>query len=377
MSFLLTAFAALPLLAAAAIVDKSNVCKLDGQPLPKDFVYGCGTSAYQIEGAWNIDGKGESIWDNFVHLDKGKYIQNGDTGNVAMDFYHTYKTDIPLFKHALGINAYDFTVAWTRLLPDGTGTQVNKKGAQFYKDMMKTVHDNGMTASCTLYHWDLPQALQTKYKGWLDQQVVKDFENYAEVAMTALGGHCDRWISMNEPRTFCTEGYGTDIVSAPGYKGTILDQFKCMHHALLAHSAAHKVFKRLHSQGKVMGNFGIKIDGGLSLPLDSNSKADLAAVQRAADFEIGWPLAPITTGDYPSSMRETLGDKLPKFTLEESKDLKNSYDVIWYDGYTRAYAGAIKGKCEESNEEAAWPTCVNEVTEKDDGKPIGKPTGSE
>lgn len=375
MSFLLTALALLPFLAAAHSVNKGNISKLDGQPLPHDFVYGCGTSAYQIEGAWKEDGKGESIWDNFAHLKKGKYIKNGDTGNVAMNFYHTYKSDIPLFRKALGINAYDYTISWPRLLPKGTGKQVNKKGAQFYKDMMRTVHDNGMSASCTLYHWDLPQVLQEKYKGWLDQQVVKDFENYAEVAMNTLGHDCDRWISMNEPRTFCTEGYGTEIVSAPGFKGTVLDQFKCMHHALLAHSAAHKVFKRLKSQGKVKGTFGIKADGGLSLPLDAKSKADLDAVQRAADYEIGWVIAPLTTGDYPLSMRKTMGDKLPKFTPEESKNLKNSYDVVWYDGYSRAYAGAITGKCEESNEDAAWPTCVNEVTEKD-GKPIGKPTGS-
>lgn len=149
-----------------------------------------------------------------------------------------------------------------------------------------------------------------------------------------------------------------------------------MHNALLAHSASHKVYKELESQGKVKGGFGIKADGGYSLPLDPKSKADHDAVERAAEFEIGWVIAPLTTGDYPPSLRATLGDKLPKFTAEESAAIKDSYDVVWYDGYTRAYAGAIKGKCEESNEDASWPTCVVETSERD-GKPIGVPTGSE
>jgi beta-glucosidase len=123
-----------------------------------------------------------------------------------------------------------------------------------------------------------------------------------------------------------------------------------MHNALLAHAAAHKVYKDLESQGKVRGGFGIKADGGYSLPLDPNSKADHDAVERAADFEIGWVIAPLTTGDYPKSLRDTLGDKLPKFTAEQSASLKDSYSVIWFDGYSRGFAGAIKGKCEESNE---------------------------
>jgi beta-glucosidase/6-phospho-beta-glucosidase/beta-galactosidase len=121
-----------------------------------------------------------------------------------MDFYHTYKTDLPLFRKALGVNNYDFTISWTRILPDGTGDKPNDKGVEFYKDMMRVAHDNGMSTSCTLYHWDLPQKLQDRYKGWMSADVVKDFENYARVTMTALGGLCSHWLSMNEPRTFAS-----------------------------------------------------------------------------------------------------------------------------------------------------------------------------
>lgn len=261
---------------------------LDGHVLPRNFIYGCGTSAYQVEGAWNADGKGMSIWDVFAH-GKGKgHIRGDQTGDIAMDFYHTYPRDISLFHRALGVNNYDFTLAWTRLLPTGKGKQVNESGLQFYKNMMRTVHENNMTATCTLYHWDLPHALQAEYKGWLSRNIVRDFENYAAVVMEALGNDCDRWLSMNEPRTFCTEGYGTEQVSAPGFEGTMLDTFKCMHHALLAHAASHRVFRTLKANNKFRGTFGIKIDGQVSLPLDPQSKADQAAAQRATDFVRGW-----------------------------------------------------------------------------------------
>jgi beta-glucosidase/6-phospho-beta-glucosidase/beta-galactosidase len=257
---------------------------LDGQRLPDDFIHGCGTSAYQIEGAWDADGKGVSIWDKFAH-EKGKdHVLDDDTGDVAMDFYHTYEKDLPLFKQALGINNYDFTLSWTRLLPDGKGTTINQKGLQFYKDMIKKVHENGMSASCTLYHWDLPQALQDQYQGWTSPRVIDDFKNYATVVMEALGADCDRWISMNEPRTFCTEGYNTEVESAPAQKGTIDIMYKCMHNALLSHAHSYQVFQRLKRGGKVRGTFGIKTDGGNALPLDRSSKADQAAALRSNTF---------------------------------------------------------------------------------------------
>lgn len=128
---------------------------LGGEKLPRDFLYGCGTSAYQIEGAWNEDGKGPSIWDRFAH-DKGKgHVNNDETGDVAMNFYHTYKQDIPLFVDKTGINNYDYTIAWTRILPHGRGTTPNKAGVEFYRNVNRVTHEAGASASCTLYHWDL------------------------------------------------------------------------------------------------------------------------------------------------------------------------------------------------------------------------------
>lgn len=204
---------------------------------------------------------------------------------VAVDFYHTYAHDVPLFRKALGINNYDFTLSWTRILPSGRGHTPNSNGVQFYHNVARTAHAHDMSASCTLYHWDLPQALQHEYGGWLNRKVVTDFANYARVAMVALGGVCDRWISMNEPRTFCVEGYGVGGESAPGYTFDSPNMtYQCMHHALLAHAAAHETFQDLKKQGRVRGTFGIKIDGGPAKPRRRAYAADVDAAQRSMDF---------------------------------------------------------------------------------------------
>lgn len=144
-------------------------------------------------------------------------------------------------------------MAWTRILPQGTGKTANKAGIDYYRRVAQATHKAGGTFTATLYHWDLPEALQQRYKGWVSPKIVDDFGNYARVAMTALGDVVDEWISLNEPRTFCTEGYGPEPVSAPGYNGTLIDQYRCFHHALLAHARAAEVFADLKKQGKVKG----------------------------------------------------------------------------------------------------------------------------
>lgn len=144
-SVLLLLFATTSVLAGS----KSSL-QVGKHKLPDDFIYGCGTSAYQIEGAWNEDGKGPSIWDTFVG--RKSAIKNGDTGRVAMDFYHSYPRDLPLFHNAAGINTFDHTVAWTRILPDGSGKKANKRGVDFYRQVANVIHQQGMTFSATLYH---------------------------------------------------------------------------------------------------------------------------------------------------------------------------------------------------------------------------------
>lgn len=183
----------------------------------------------------------------------------------------------------------------------------------------------------------------------------------------------DRWLSMNEPRTFCSEGYAADPLSAPGLNGNLTTLYECFHHALLAHARAHKVFRELKAQGKVKGTFGLKIDGSAAKPYDPKSEKDKAAALRDMDFAgVGWALGPLTTGEYPLVMRQTMGDLLPRFSKSEAALIKDSFDLVYFDLYTSSYAKHVDN-CTRSHE--TWPVCVEE-TSKRNGKPIGKPTGS-
>ena len=162
---------------------------------PKDFKWGCATSAYQIEGAYAKDGKGRSIWDHFAHT-PGK-IKNDDNGNIAIDHYHRYKEDVALIK-SQGFKVYRFSIAWSRVMPTGKD-QVNEAGIRFYSNLIDELLANDIEPWVTLYHWDLPQALQDEYGGWLNLQVVEHFKAYAALCFERFGDRVKNWITFNEP----------------------------------------------------------------------------------------------------------------------------------------------------------------------------------
>ncbi|KAJ6597102.1 glycoside hydrolase [Mycena vulgaris] len=362
---------------------------LDGKALPKGFIYGCATSAYQIEGAWNIDGKTPSIWDAFLHNKSTNDVTYGATGDVADDFYHTYRTDLPLFRSALGVGTYDFTIAWTRIMPSGRGP-LNKKGVDFYRNVIRASKASGMSNICvrplkrrvsesasrlmsnssqTLYHWDLPQSLQAEYGGWLSRKIVDDFRGYAREVFKALGDECSHWVTMNEPRTFCTEGFGPDPDNAPGVVSTYKEQYTCMHYALLAHAAAVDEFRR----GGYKGKIGIKIDGGVTLPLNPASAADREAAARTMDFEVGRDVAPLYTGDYPATVLNT--GALPlRFTAAEKQMLKGSVDFLGLDFYSSQWATGAPN-CTPASD--SYPECTTTYQQNPHtGLDIGRPTAS-
>ena len=161
---------------------------------PADFVWGAATSAYQIEGAWNEDGKGESIWDRFSHT-PGK-IENGHTGDVACDHYHRWREDVALMRE-IGLDAYRFSISWPRVLPSGRG-QVNTAGLDFYDRLVDGLLEAGILPFVTLYHWDLPQALQDE-GGWVNRDTAYVFADYAQVVVRRLGDRVRAWITQNEP----------------------------------------------------------------------------------------------------------------------------------------------------------------------------------
>jgi len=267
------------------------------------------------------------------------------------------------------VGTFEFTIAWTRIMPAGRGP-LNPAGLAFYRDVIRKSKSSGMSNICTLYHWDLPQSLQDEYGGWLNRKVVDDFRGYARAVFSALGDECSHWVTMNEPRTFCTEGYGPDPDNAPGIRSTFKEQYTCMHFALLAHAAAVDEFRR----GGYKGKIGIKVDGGVSLPLNPASAVDKAAAARTMDFEVGRDVAPLYTGDYPASV--IASGTLPlRFTPAEKALLKGSVDFIGLDFYTSQWVTATP-HCKPSSD--TYPECTdsfqqNPVTMID----IGRPTASD
>ncbi|MEM5199731.1 glycoside hydrolase family 1 protein, partial [Enterococcus faecium] len=170
---------------------------------PQDFLWGSASAAYQVEGAWNEDGKGASVWDEFVRL-PGKTFKE-TTGDLAVDHYHRFKEDVALMKQQ-GLKAYRFSIAWTRILPEGRG-QVNQAGLKFYSDLIDELLAAGIEPMVTLYHWDLPAVLQKEYGGWESRKIIADFVAYAKILFDAFRGKVRYWISLNEQNVFTSLGY--------------------------------------------------------------------------------------------------------------------------------------------------------------------------
>lgn len=352
---------------------------------PKGFIVGCATSAYQIEGAWNLDGKGPSIWDNFTHT-PGKIADN-TTGDVTCDHYHRYKEDVQLFKK-LGVNTYSFTVAWSRVLPTGK-LPVNQKGIQFYVNLVKELHKNGIKPIATLYHWDIPQALDDKYKAWLGDEVVTDFATYADVVFSHLAPYVSTFVTMNEPAVFCNGGYrygdnapgrcSDRSICAEGNSTT--EPWICGHNALRAHAAAVNVYRTKY-QKKFPGQISVILDNTWTEPLNPRSKADQAAAERSMQFYMGWFAHAIWIGDYPPAMRQTMGSILPALTPAEKRAIKGSADFFPWDAYTSAWATPVAdySSCVTNPAHDAWPECVTTLQQKGNnaayGELIGAPTAS-
>ncbi|KAJ0961709.1 hypothetical protein J5N97_000028 [Dioscorea zingiberensis] len=322
--------------------------KLNRSSFPEGFIFGTSSSAYQYEGGRNIDGKGPSIWDTFTHLHPEKIVDRSN-GDVAIDSYHFYKEDVKTMKK-MGMDAYRFSIAWTRILPNGSlSGGINKEGVKYYNNLIDELISHGVKPFVTLFHWDSPQSLEDKYGGFLSQNIIVDFEDYAEVCFKEFGDRVKHWITFNEPWSFCVAGYASGFL-APG-RCSPYESGQCRvgdssrepyigaHHQLLAHAAAVKTYK-LKYQGHQKGKIGISIVSTWFVPY-SKSKSDDDTAKRALDFMYGWFMDPLVFGDYPHSMRAYVGDRLPKFTKEQSKIVKGSFDFIGLNYYTANYAQNI------------------------------------
>ncbi|XP_063943282.1 cyanidin 3-O-glucoside 7-O-glucosyltransferase (acyl-glucose) isoform X2 [Daucus carota subsp. sativus] len=306
---------------------------------PADFVFGSGTSAYQVEGAPFEDGKTPSTWDIFTH---DGYVNNGETGDIACDGYHKYKEDVKLMADT-GLEAYRFSISWTRLIPNGRGP-INPKGLQFYNNLINELITWGIQPHVTLFHGDLPQSLEDEYGGWLDKKILKDFVVYADACFREFGDRVMHWTTFNEinmlpmlgydagmmPPRRCSSFYGMNCT-----QGALDEPYRVAHNTLLAHASAAKLYKQKYKPVQ-HGFIGLNVLAFWFSPYTITTE-DLLATQRANDFYVGWFVNPLVKGDYPDVIKKNAGKKIPSFTKTESLRLKGSFDFLGVNHYASGY----------------------------------------
>jgi beta-glucosidase len=288
---------------------------------PAGFLWGAATAAYQIEGAWNEDGRGESIWDRFSH--SPYRVLNGDTGDVACDHYHRMPQDVALMKE-LGLQTYRFSISWPRVLPQGRGA-VNQKGLDFYNRLVDTLLEAGIAPNATLNHWDFPQALQDQ-GGWPNRDSADWFADYARVMFDKLGDRVAMWSTHNEPWVVAFVGHAFGDF-APGM-ADFSQAFQATHHLLLAHGKALQVFR----QGGYQGDIGIVLDLQHRQPA-TNSEADRAACQRVFESTLGLFLNPLFKGRYPEMLFEWIGPLAPRIDDGDMALINQPLDFLGVNHY--------------------------------------------
>lgn len=224
---------------------------LNSNNFPEDFLFGVATAAYQIEGAWNEDGKGENIWDNFTH-GHPEYIEDNSSGDIACDSYHKVDEDIALIK-SLGVDFYRFSLSWSRILPKGYSYNVNEDGIAYYNKLINGLVAEGIEPMVTLYHWDLPEVFQD-LGGWPNELIADYFEDYAKVAFDRFADRVKYWITFNEPYNVCYQGYG-NVKKAPALNMTGFADYLCTHTVLKAHARVYHLYNETYKSkynGKYM-----------------------------------------------------------------------------------------------------------------------------
>ena len=290
---------------------------------PKGFVWGAATAAYQIEGAWDEDGKGESIWDRFCHSPGN--ISDGHTGDEACDHYHRWQEDIGIMKQ-LGLQAYRFSVSWPRVLPQGRG-RVNPKGLDFYDRLVDGLLEEKIEPYLTLYHWDLPQALQEE-GGWANRKTAQAFADYAVLMVKRLGDRVKFWTTFNEPGVTVFEG-NLRGEHAPGNRDP-KTAFQVLHHVNLAHGLGMQAMRAAQPDLQV----GIVLDLWGHDPASDNPE-DVAAAERAWWGGQTIFLDPLLCGHYPLKMDEIAGENMPEVQDGDMALIAQKLDYLGVNFYSR------------------------------------------
>ncbi|SET34767.1 glycoside hydrolase family 1 protein [Thorsellia anophelis] len=344
---------------------------VERKPFPKDFLWGSASAAYQIEGAWDKDGKGPSIWDNFVRIE-GKTFK-GTNGDVAVDHYHRFKEDVALMAEQ-GLKTYRFSVAWTRILPNGRG-EVNEKGLMFYENLIDELIAHKIEPMVTLYHWDLPQALQNAYGGFESREIIEDFTNYATILFKRFAGKVKYWVTLNEQNIFIIHGY--KLQNHPPNVNNAKRMFQANHIANLVNASVITKFRELNIPGLIGPSFAY----GPNYSIDSNPKNVLAA-ENAEDFGAHFWMDVYRFGEYPIMVWQWLKDNnLTPEVLDGDMDLlKHAIPDFMGLNYYRTTVNAdnpldgvglgkinttgVKGSTVESGEPGLYKHVSNPYTDK-------------
>jgi beta-glucosidase len=291
---------------------------------PPDFLWGAATSSYQIEGAVNEDGRGPSIWDRFVHL-KGKIVDQS-TADVANDHYHRYKEDVRLLKD-LGAKAYRFSIAWPRVFPEGTGAP-NPKGLDFYHRLIDELLANGIQPYATLYHWDLPQALQDRYGGWRSRDTAKAFADYAGYVTERISDRVKHIFTINECARMVQAGFGSGI-DAPGLTLPQNEINQVRHHVALGHGLA---VQAIRAHARIGTKVGPAENIEICIPAIETPANIRAAEIATRELNAGY-LTAILEGKYTDGFLKYAGANAPKFTAEDLAIISSPIDFVGINVY--------------------------------------------
>ena len=300
---------------------------------PNDFLIGAATAAYQVEGAVKEDGKGVSNWDVFSRIE-GKTLNNTN-GDIAVDFYHHYREDIALMAE-MGLESYRFSIAWTRIYPDGTG-RVNQKGIEFYNAVIDECLNYGIVPFVTLYHWDLPQALEEN-GGWTNRNTAEAFVKFAETCFDCFGDRVKHWITFNESVYFLRFGYITGA-HPPGHRNDQEGFFKAIHNMHYAHAAAVIAYKKRRQYGEIGFSHGF----APNFPLN-DCESNQGAALHANMFETYIYLDPVMKGSYPEYVLDSLRDRslLPEIKEEDLKLFSEASRLVDFIGLNYYHPNAVR-----------------------------------
>jgi beta-glucosidase len=306
----------------------------------KDFKWGVGTSAYQIEGAADIDGKGPSVWD--MQCRRQGAVFGNHNGNIACDHYHRYKEDVKIMKE-IGVGAYRMSISWPRILPDGTG-KVNPQGIAFYDNLINELLDKGIEPFITLFHWDYPLRLYEK-GGWLNPESSDWFAEYTKVVMEHFSDRVKNWITINEPQCFIGRGhcYGED---APGIKLAFPEILSAGHNVLLSHGKSVQAIREHSKQPAVVGYAPV---GSLCVPFDETNERDIKAAREATfgvkpleSFNSIFWMDSVLLGKYPEKCEEVYGDAMPTYTDTDMEVISEPIDYLGLNIYSGVQVAADK-----------------------------------